>query len=348
MFIGRLCVKTEKDLQNIIDKIKKYEGGELSAWCGNVILAADDGSTFESVSDSLAGMLPDGFTAKKVYVSEYEDTSSATDYLIDKINVGAIITNYVGHGHVSEWASPYLFHTPDFRDNERNDVEKLTNGDKLTFVIVLNCMSGYFPGWEVDYSLAEEFVRLEDKGAIACLAPTGAGYPSEHQVLGKKIFNSFFEDENNIAGSLVTAAKIDTYLQIHSRDIIETFTLFGDPATELKLVKDFGDFELLTPADNETLPKFPPFTFTWGKGLYERFKVQYSTDAAFPPETTITVPLLPFMFNYSGQYKPNIFIWSVLRVMNFQNEKVYWRVVTYDEDFNPITYSNHRSFSFEE
>jgi hypothetical protein len=209
-------------------------------------------------------------------------------------------------------------------------------------------MSGFFSHWTDDYSLAEELVRAEDKGAIACIASTAAGYPSEHQVLAKKIFNGFFEDENNIAGSLVTAAKIEAYLQINSEELIETFTLFGDPATELKLVKDFGDFELLTPADNETLPKFPPSTFTWGKGLYERFKVQYSTDASFPPETTITVPLLPFMFNYSGQYKPNIFIWYVLRVMSLQNDVVYWRVVTYDEDFNPITYSNYRSFSFEE
>jgi hypothetical protein len=164
----------------------------------------------------------------------------------------------------------------------------------------------------------------------------------------KRYLTVFFEDENNIAGSLVTAAKIEAYLQINSEELIETFTLFGDPATELKLVKDFGDFELLTPADNETLPMFPPSTFTWGKGLYERFKVQYSTDASFPLETTITAPLLPFVFNSVGQYKPNIFVWSVLRLMSLQNEAIYWRVAAYDEDFNPITYSNYRSFSFEE
>jgi hypothetical protein len=192
MAIGRLCVKTEDDLSNIIDKIKKYEGEKLSAWCGNVILAADDETTFESISDSLANMLPDGFNPKKVYISQYEDISSATDDLIKKINDGAVITNYTGHGHIDEWAAPFLFYTPGRKGQERNDVDRLTNNDRLTFVIVLNCMSGFFSHWTDDYSLAEELVRAEDKGAIACIASTAAGYPSEHQVLAKKIFNGFF------------------------------------------------------------------------------------------------------------------------------------------------------------
>lgn len=350
MFIGRLSVKTTEDIQSIIEKIKNYEKESPSVWWGNVIFAADDESMFESISDTLATLLPEGFNAVEVYVSQYEDISSATQDLIATINAGAVITNYTGHGHVSEWAQPYLFKTPDFRGSERNDVDKLSNDDKLTFATVLNCMSGYFPGWEVQYSIAEELVRAENKGAIGCLASTSAGYPSEHQVLAKKLFNNFFNEGNKIAGSLVTASKIEAYNQMYSRDVIETFALFGDPAVELKLVSssDFTDFAPQSPAQNAELPKRPPPTFTWGKGLYERFKVQFSSAADFPPEDTITAPLMPYVYITTDSYEPRAFIWSILRIMGSRNEKLYWRVVAYDDVFNPVSYSNYKSFTFEE
>ncbi|MFC1592205.1 C25 family cysteine peptidase [Thermodesulfobacteriota bacterium] len=355
MLLGRFCVKTAQDLENIIYKIKKYERGDVGAWCGNVILAADDEAMFESISNNLINELPEGFNAKTVYMTDYgDDSAGATDDLIGMMNAGAIITNYTGHGHVSEWASPYLFHTPDFRENNRNDIDDLTNGDKLTFVMVMNCMSGYFSGWEVDYSIAEEFLRADNKGAIGCIASTSAGYPSEHQVLSRTIFNEFFTDNNSILGSLVTTAKIDAYSQLYSRDIIETFTLFGDPATELKLIKDFGNFELFAPDAEEALPAFPLPTFTWGVGIYERFKVQFAKDAEFSAAGTITIPLMPYLFKTPSspsasqcQLTPNPFVWTVLRLMGGQGGTMYWRAVAYDDDFDQIAFTNFSSFTLQ-
>ncbi|MEI6127024.1 MAG: C25 family cysteine peptidase, partial [Pseudomonadota bacterium] len=158
MIIGRISVKTVDDLQNVISKIKKYENSETAAWCGNVILAADNETMFESLSNNLAAMLPEGFNAVKVYISAYAKIQSATDDLIKKINAGAVITNYSGHGNVSEWSKGYLLHTTEV-DNTRNDVDKLSNGDALTFLMTLDCLNGYFPHHRERYSLAEEFVR---------------------------------------------------------------------------------------------------------------------------------------------------------------------------------------------
>ncbi len=348
MFVGRFCVKAEEDLRKIIDKIKKYEKAKFSAWNEKVVLVADDETMFESVSDALAALLPDGFSAEKLYLSQYENVKPATDDLIDYINAGAVITNYTGHGHIDEWASENLFQTPDERvGNDRNDVDRLTNQDKLTFLITLNCLNGFFAHWVDDYSLAEEFFRAENRGSIACFAPTSTGYPSEHRVLAENVFRMFFKEENNLLGSLVTAAKISSYSKIASRDMIETFTLFGDPATELKLAVDssVSDFELTNPEDQAVLPETPPGTFSWIESLYEQFKVQYSTGPAFTSETTITVPLFPFVTVASGEYTPNIFVWSILNIMCSRNKILYWRVIAYDEDFNPMRESDYRSFS---
>ncbi len=352
LIIGRLCVKDAADVKNIIDKIIGYEAQSISAWNGNVILAADDEAMFENISDSLAESLPDGYSAKKIYMSEYENAASATDELISRIDSGAVFVNYTGHGHIDEWAAPFLFHTPDDSDRDggsRNDVEKLSNSDRLTFVMVMNCLSGYFPHWKDRYSLAEEFVRSENRGAIACFAATSSGYPSEHQVLARQIFTHFFENRNNVVGSLVTAAKIDAYNQVFSRDILETFTLFGDPATELKLIDSsaFEDFGAIEPENLAVVERFPPQTFSWGIGLYERFKVQFSSDDSFPIETTITTPLFPLFFLQQGSYRPNILIWSFIRMMALQNTTVYWRVAAYDENFDQIGYTDSRSFTIQ-
>ncbi|MCP4715000.1 MAG: hypothetical protein GY868_07775 [Deltaproteobacteria bacterium] len=348
MFIGRLCVKTVQDLRNIIEKIKSYEKDEVAVWTANVILAADNEPMFESISDQIAGYLPDGFYAQKIYLSDYEGkNSNATDELIGKINAGAVITNYTGHGGLDLWADEALLRTPNKNEVSRNDVDRLANSKKLTFVLVLNCLSGYFSHVSDDYSIVEEFVRSKDKGAIAGFAATSSGYPSEHRVLAKNIFDGLFKEHNTDLGSLTTGAKIEAYQQIYSRDMMETFTLFGDPATQLKLfdVTQLEDFVKHAPLHEESLASFPPAEFSWGEGPYQKFKIQFSRDAGFEPSTTITVPLLPFLTLQDPAYKPNLFIWSLLRLMSRKVNKLYWRVLPYDADFNVFGPSNYSSFS---
>ena len=350
MILGRISVRTSTDLKNIIAKIKAYEASPPAAWCGNVILAADNESIFESISDSLAKMLPEGYQAKKVYLDQYPTVKDATTDLISKINAGALITNYAGHGNVNEWAAEYLFQTADqTKSSSRDDLQFLSNGDKLTFVMALNCLNGYFPNWLDDYSLAEDFLRVENRGAIACFAPTALGYPSEHSVLARKIFSGLFEEENKIVGSLITAAKISTYQQINSRDIIETFTLFGDPATELKLVSssDMTAFRTVKPSDGEPLPFIPLPTFTWGAGLYDRFKVQFSPQPDFTPELTITAPLIPLRFLQKTSYTPSFFIWIFVNLLGATDGQMYWRVVAYDEYFNQIAMTDPVRFTLQ-
>ncbi len=123
MIIGRLCVKTSADVNNIVAKIQAYEASAPGAWSKRIILAADNESVFESTSDNLAALLPDNFTAEKVYLNSYNNVQDATNDLINKINDGALITNYTGHGSVDNWSGEFLFHTPDDKDSiPRNDV----------------------------------------------------------------------------------------------------------------------------------------------------------------------------------------------------------------------------------
>ena len=79
-------------------------------------------------------------------------------------------------------------------------------------------------------------MRAANKGAIAGLASTGWSFTYEYGVLAEKIFNRLFAYGDSIVGSVVYTEKINTYNQMQSRRILETYTLFGDPATALKVI----------------------------------------------------------------------------------------------------------------
>jgi len=59
--------------------------------------------------------------------------------------------------------------------------------------------------------------------------------PSHHKALGTQMYEGLFNQHITAAGSLLTAAKIAAYQQTNSRDLLETFIFFGDPALELNV-----------------------------------------------------------------------------------------------------------------
>jgi hypothetical protein len=251
MIIGRLCVKTAEDVANIIEKITAYEAEPAGAWSNRVIVAADSGTEFETVSEQLISLLPRQFTPAEVYLRTYPSVQQATTDLINKMNDGNLVTVYTGHGSVDNWSGSYLFHTFDDKNNEpRNDVDLLTNGNMLSFVITLNCLNGFFPNFYDRYSLAEEIVRAKNRGAIACLASTGLGFNSEHQILAENLFRRLFITGDPVLGSATYTAKINTYAQIRSRGILEMFTFLGDPAIGFNVIIDSDNDGISDSEDN--------------------------------------------------------------------------------------------------
>ena len=89
------------------------------------------------------------------------------------------------------------------------------------------------------YGLAEELLAAQNIGAVAAFAPSGLESVSQHEVLNKGIFSTVFEQANYILGDAITQTKIYAYSnQGVSPDTMRMFTLFGDPATRLKIAGD--------------------------------------------------------------------------------------------------------------
>ncbi|MEA1867254.1 MAG: C25 family cysteine peptidase [Thermodesulfobacteriota bacterium] len=226
MFIGRIPASNAAMAAVGINKIIGFENSTWPA-PGKVLLAADNNEmAFEDLNEDMVPYLPFEFGVDKVYLRLYPNEEDATQDIISSIDQGVMVTNYVGHGSVTNWTGEYMF--------DSGNVPALTNPDRLSFVIAMTCLNGYF-SQPFHYGLAEEFVAAEGRGAIGVFASSGLSYLWEHKVLDPELFSILFDQGNSIIGSLTTEAKIAAYAQGITEDTVKTFTLFGDPACELKV-----------------------------------------------------------------------------------------------------------------
>jgi len=250
MFIGRLTAQTASQATDMVDKIIHYEQDPPSnySWSNRALLVADDGSAsdfytdaFEITSEHLADRLPFYYTASKVYVRYYPPGDPTTD-ITNRINGGRLLVNYAGHGNVDTWGAwtgGTIF--------ARYHVTTLSNTNRLPVVTLADCLNGYFVGTTT--SMAEEFLRLSNRRAVAIWASTSLGYPSDHRALLDSFYEAIFQDDVYALGAATTAAKIQNSSLEES---VETFVLFGDPATPLGLPTNYPYVESTTPADGAT------------------------------------------------------------------------------------------------
>jgi len=227
MYIGRLAAQRISEANQMVNKIIRYDQNPPTApWNRHVLLIADrDNSnplntiTYEATSNSLAARLPDDYSAHKVYKSQISDPRAT---IIDDLNnIGSILVNYAGHGSVYSWSNILNV----------GDVQALNNS-RWPVVTVANCLNGYFVA-EFS-SMAEEFQRLPDTGAIALWAPSSVGYPSGHRVMVEQFYDAIFKRNQRELGAISTTAKLQAYSLNNGLDmLIETYVFFGDPAQSL-------------------------------------------------------------------------------------------------------------------
>jgi hypothetical protein len=254
MSIGRLSAQEASQVDDIVDKIIDYEQHPPAApWNTQVLLVADDGDSrdgytyaFEDISEQLSLRLPYRYTANKIEVRYYPPGNPTND-ISNSINPGNVLVNYAGHGNVDRWGlwSEGTIFT-------RSDVAALTNNGRLPMVTTANCLNGFFTGVQTQVCMAEEFLRLKDRGAVAVWAPSGLGYPAGHRVLLREFYDAIFQDDLYTLGAATMAAKIAASENSLWNELIETFVLFGDPATPLGIPTNYPYVESTTPVNGAT------------------------------------------------------------------------------------------------
>lgn len=232
LLIGRLPARETAEVDACLDKIINYESNPASGdWYKKVILVADnadDGGNFETISDNLTSIIPADVVALKVYLRDLGSAGATRGVIIDKINQGSLITNYVGHGSLDNWASETIF--------KKDDIGLLCNGYKLPLLVTLSCLNGFFHHAENAYSLAEMFLLGREKGAIAAFSPSGFGYTNADEILAQTLYTAFFNNNDVVLGSAIAEAKIALFASSNLyQDHIEFYNLLGDPSLRLNV-----------------------------------------------------------------------------------------------------------------
>ncbi|MFQ5456908.1 MAG: C25 family cysteine peptidase [Myxococcota bacterium] len=235
--LGRLPVSSPGQLADVVAKISGYAGQPLGEdWQQRSLLVSDDGfrafhagegAIFEAISDAMASQLPPRFDPLKLYLSdipEAEQAAVARQSILDVLNAGALTASYAGHGAITLWADEVIFKAADLAD--------LDNADSLPFVIVLNCLNGFF-GAPLGDSLGESMLLMPAGGAVAFFAPTGVSPIGGQDIFGEAISRALFREGYRRIGDALVRAREATLGLPFFDDLSGSWVLLGDPATTL-------------------------------------------------------------------------------------------------------------------
>ncbi len=225
--VGRLPAATPDELTTMIDKIKNYEDSSGDDWSDRVMMMADDpdeGGNFPADSDDLAEIIPLDYRVDYIYLYEHT-VEEARQLVLEGINDGALIVNYLGHGAVNRLAQEGMLMT--------EDVPSLFNEERLPVITAMTCVAGQFaiPGYD---SISEALVLRDNGGAIATWSPTGLTLNTEGKALDEEFFTSLFIDKDSILGDAVLKAITRYSTGKRKKYIIDIFSLLGDPALQMR------------------------------------------------------------------------------------------------------------------
>jgi len=241
--IGLMPVNNSADLNVAIDKIISFESQSRQDWHQNILFVADNvpdaaGDFVESSENIINNNLSIFYEPIRIYENDFNCSSAytpacyaATNAITSTINfTGALFVNYTGHGDPGNWSDEKVFNT--------SHLPTLNNSSKLSIFLDLTCLTGYWyhpnPGTR---SLAVELLILEDAGAVSTFSPTGLGVGQGHEILNAGFYDALFKSGIETLGGATIQAKVNLFNSGSHFDLINTFTVFGDPALGLPIIK---------------------------------------------------------------------------------------------------------------
>ena len=242
---GRITVHNSTEANNVVDKIIYYETqSEKGPWRNNITMIADDektsttyeGSEHTAPSETLATtIIPQSFDIHKIYSTTYADVITGAGRrkpdvnkaIIDAINEGTLLVNYIGHGSPDVWAHEFIF--------EKNVTIPQLKNDKYFFMSAATCDFGYYdiPN---SVSAAEEMLLMPEAGEIGAFTSSRLVYSGLNHALSYQLFRDLLlaaRDSLNLNVPLGKALFETKQLYYGVND--QKYHIFGDPLLRLRV-----------------------------------------------------------------------------------------------------------------
>ncbi len=223
MFVGRLPVRTASEAAALVSKIVGYDSADSESVIAgrSVLLVADrnDGFNFEQATGRLRALVPADVGVQEIFRGRLDD-AAAKKQLIEAINAGKSIVNYIGHGSTNVWRDLFT----------NDDARSLNNQKRLPLFLTMTCLNGFFhdPVFE---SLGEGLLKSERGGAIAVWASSGLTDPAQQTAMNQQAYRLLFDAAGKLTLGEVTAR---AKAAVRDKDVRRTWILLGDPTSRLR------------------------------------------------------------------------------------------------------------------
>jgi hypothetical protein len=111
-----------------------------------------------------------------------------------------------------------------------SEARNLTNGSKLSFVVVMDCLNGYFQDPSLE-SMSEAFLKAPAGGAVAAFASSGLTIAQGQHVMSQELYLQLYGNPQSLPlGDAIKIAKAATF----DDDVKRTWIFFGDPSIKIR------------------------------------------------------------------------------------------------------------------
>ena len=236
--VGRFPVSTQAQARDAMNKTISYDQlDKMGDWRNTICFIGDDQdyNLHMRDADELATYVETNypsFSIGKIYLDAYPQISTPSgnrypdvnEALNQRVNKGALIINYTGHGGENGLAHERILTI--------NDIVSWKNRDKLPLFMTATCEFSRFDDYE--HTSAGELVFLNpDGGGIALFSTTRLVYAGPNHALNERFYQHVFtldaQNRHYRLGDVMRLTKNNTSAGINKRN----FTLLGDPALVL-------------------------------------------------------------------------------------------------------------------
>jgi hypothetical protein len=269
MVIGRLPTQTVDDAQAVVQKIINYETTpSFGEWRKTITIVGDDelvsgGTGNETIHTQQAEVLaeqhvPKLIDVKKIYLMEYPSVRTASvsgvtkplanEALLDQINRGTLLVNFIGHGNEDLWTHENVLYGP-------TDFDKIQNGEKTAWWVAATCEFAY---WDLPekQSLAEKILTAPNRGAVGLVSSARLAFAHSNAAFNYAFYDELFEDYQNTGltkriGDAAMLAKNSLGEKTNS----EKYGVFGDPCMRLGAPRYRAVIDNISPDSIQALRK---------------------------------------------------------------------------------------------
>lgn len=254
--IGRISAKTAEEVENQVAKFVHYEQfpmtGDDAAWYGKGMgIASSEGNPTDYAR---ANWLRDPMLAWNfTHVDQIYDPGANAQKVLDGVNDGRSVINYIGHGSSTQWVTSRF---------TNSNVDQLANGRKFPVIWSVACQNGRFTMSYGD-CFCERWLKVgtkdDPKGSVAIFgASTNAAWVPPCDMQSEIIKEQMIGGKNITVGGqylqgILKGMEIwGTSDSSQGNQLSEQYCLFGDVTLVLR-TKAPAKVDLATEREGDTV-----------------------------------------------------------------------------------------------